>query len=89
LEGGDGGRVLSDHPPLPLDSEAITFCCTFIDVADRNRDKQETKVTMKNIMAMTERETLKVTVGLLLFPKQTSTLGKNGCAKYCLSSLTA
>ena len=61
---------MSDHPPLLLDSEAITFCCTFIDVADRNRDKQETKVTMKKTMAMTDRETVKVTVGQLLSPNK-------------------
>jgi hypothetical protein len=41
-----------------------------MDVAERNKDKQEAKVTMKNIMAMTETEKLKVTVGQLLSPNK-------------------
>ena len=67
MEKGGGGslRVLSDQPPLPLDCAAITFCCTFIYVTVRNGDKQETKVTINKIMAITERERLKLTVALL------------------------
>jgi len=78
---GEGLRVLSDHPPLPLDSEGINFCWPFIGVTLRNRDKQETKVTMKKTMVMTERGTLKVTVGLLLYQNKQALWAKMAVLK--------